>query len=61
MWAVLKVLIEFVTIMFLFYILMCFFLATRHVETLTGDRAHTPCFGRQSLNRWTTREVPRLS
>ena len=24
----------------------------------TRDGTHTPCIGRQSLNLWTTREVP---
>ena len=27
---------------------------------LTWDQTHTPCIGRQSLNHWTTREVPLL-
>lgn len=36
------------------------FLASRHVglQLLTRDRTGTPCIGRQSLKRWTTREVP---
>ena len=35
--------------------------ASRHVGDLnssTSDRTHVPCIGRQSLNHWTTREVP---
>ena len=27
-------------------------------SSLTRDRTSTPCIGRQSLNHWTTREVP---
>ena len=45
MWTIFKVIIEFVTICF------DFFLSSR-------SRAWTPCTGRQSLNRRTTREVP---
>ena len=28
------------------------------LSSLTRDPTHTPCIGRQSLNHWTTREVP---
>ena len=50
--------IEFVAILLLFYVLV--FLATRHMASysLTRDQTHNPCTGRQSLNHWTTREVP---
>ena len=27
-------------------------------NSLTRGQTHTPCIGRQSLNHWTTREVP---
>ena len=27
-------------------------------SSLTRDKAHTPCTGRQSLNHWTTMGVP---
>ena len=58
MCTILKVFIEFVTIL----LLLCFgFLATRHMWDLsspTRDRTRTPCTGRQSLNHWTAREVP---
>ena len=27
----------------------------------TKDQTHIPCIGRQSLNHWTTREVPLIS
>lgn len=30
-----------------------------HLSSLTSDRTHTPCFGRWSLNLWTTREDPK--
>ena len=30
-----------------------------HLSSPTGDRTHTPCFGRRSLNHWTTREDPK--
>ena len=29
-----------------------------HLSSLTRDQTHNPCTGRQSLNHWTTREVP---
>ena len=29
-----------------------------HLSSLTRDQTDTPCIGRQSLNHWTTREVP---
>ena len=31
---------------------------TWHLSSLTRDQTHNPCTGRQSLNHWTTREVP---
>ena len=30
------------------------------LSSLTRDRTHTPCIGRQSLNHWTTREVHKI-
>ena len=58
MWIIFKVFIELPTILLLFYVLV--FLAMRHVDLsfLTRDQTHTPCIGRRSRNRWTTREVP---
>ena len=54
---------EFVTIL-----LLCFrVLALKHVFGFwhlsfpNRDQTHTPCIGRQSLNHWTAREVPRTS
>ena len=32
-----------------------------NLSSLTRDRTCTPCFGSQTLNRWTAREVPRTS
>ena len=32
----------------------------RHLGSLTRDQPCTPCIGRQSLNHWTTREVPSI-
>ena len=29
------------------------------LSSLTRDQTHVPCFGRQILNHWTTREIPR--
>ena len=58
----LKVFIEFVTILFLFYVLV--FVAVRHVRSQLPNQEsnlHPPCIGRQSLKHWTGREVPSLS
>ena len=60
MWTIFKVFIEFVTILLLFYLFFCFFWP-RGMWDLSSpirDRTHTHCTGRQSLNHWTTREVP---
>ena len=56
MWTIFKVLIEFVTILLLFYV---FFWATWHVgfQLLTRGWKHAPCIGRQSLHHWITKEV----
>ena len=54
--TILKVFIEFVIILLLFYVLV--FLAI--LSFLTRDRTYTPCIERQSLNHWTIREVPEL-
>ena len=61
MWTIFKDFIEFVTILLLFYVLV--FLVVRlfwwDLIFPTRDRTGTPCIGRQSLNHWTTREVPK--
>ena len=48
--------IEFVTILLLFYVFVCFIM--RDVSSLTMGQTCIPCIGRQSLNHKTTREVP---
>ena len=56
-WAILKVFIEFLAALLLFYVL-CFWLqGMGDLSSLTRDWTCTPCIGRQSLN-WTAREVP---
>ena len=57
-----KVFTEFVTILVLFCVL--FFWGPQAMWDLnspTRDQTYTPCTGRQSLNHWTTREVPETS
>ena len=57
MWTIFQVFIEFITILFLFYILLI--LASRNVEKIpTKDWTPASCTGRQSLNHRTAREVP---
>ena len=62
MWMIFKVFIEFVTILLPFYALGFFFFfwlqSMWELSSLTRDWTRTPCVGRQSLNHWTTREVP---
>ena len=58
MWTIFKVLIEFVTILLLFYVLVFWLQGMWDLSSLTRDRTRTSCIGRGSLNRWTTREVP---
>ena len=43
-----------------FCFMFCFFLAEGMWDPSSSTRepTHTPCIGRQSLNHWTTREVP---
>jgi len=50
--TIFKVFIEFVTIMFLFYVLV-----SREVSSWTKDWTCNPCTGRQCLNNWTDREA----
>ena len=58
MWAIFKVLVEFVTILLLFYVLVFWPQAMWDLSSPTRDRTHTLCIGRRSLNHWTAREVP---
>ena len=58
----LSLFIEFVTILLLFYVLFSFGHEAGGIfSSLINDRIHTHCVGRQSLNHWTTREVPMSS
>ena len=56
----LKVFIEFVTILFLFYVLVFWLWGTWDLSFLTRNWTFTLCVGRQSLNHWMAREVPSL-
>ena len=58
MWTILKVFIEFVTLLLLFYALVFWPRGMWGLGSLTRDRTHNPCIGRHSLNHWTAREVP---
>ena len=54
----LKVFIEFVTILPLFYVLAFCSRGMWDLGPLTRDQTHTPYIESRSLNHWTTREVP---
>ena len=58
MWTILKVFIEFVTILLLFCVLVFWPRGMWDLSSPTRDQTCTPCIGRQSLNHWTAREVP---
>ena len=53
-----KVFIEFVPILLLFYVLVSCLWGMWDLSFKTRDRTCTPCTGRQNLNCWTTRKVP---
>ena len=55
MWTIFKVLIEFVTILFLPYVLVFWLGGIRDLSLLSRDPTCTPFIGRQSLNHWTTK------
>ena len=57
-WTIFKVFIEFVTVLFLVYALVFWLQGMWDLSFPSRDRTHTLCIGRQSLNHWTTREVP---
>ena len=61
MWTIFKVCIEFVTVLFLFYVLAV--LAPGHVWSwpLTRDGDHTPCLGGPNLNHWPPGRSPNCS
>ena len=58
MWAIFKVFIEFVTILLLFYVLIFWPRGMWDLSSPTRNQTRAPCIVRQSLNHWTTREVP---
>ena len=58
MWTIfLKVFIEFVTVLLLFYVLGFWLPDMWEICSPVRDWICTPCVGRWSLNHWTTREV----
>ena len=57
MWTVFNVFTEFVTILFLFYILIFQLRGMQDVSSPNRDLTQVPYIGRQSLNHWTTSEV----
>ena len=58
MWTIFKVFTEFVTTLFLLYVLVPWPRGMWDPSSPTRDRTHTPCIGRRSPNHWTAREVP---
>ena len=58
MWTIVKVFIEFVTILLLFCILVLWPQGMWDLTSLIRDRIYVPYIGKQSLHQWTTREVP---
>ena len=59
MWTILKVFIEYFTVL-LSYVIVFWLRGMWDLSSLIRDQTHTPCSGRRSLNHWTTREVPQL-
>ena len=63
MWTIfiiIEFVIEFVTILLIFFYVLVFWLfGMWDLSSPTRDRTRTPCIGRQSLNHWTAREVPK--
>ena len=57
MWTIFKVFIEFVTILLLFPVLDFWLWGMWDLNSLTWCQTCTPCTGRRSPNRWTSREV----
>ena len=58
MWPIFEVFIGFVTRLLLFYVLVFWPWGMWDLSSQTRDWTLTPYTGRQSLNHWTTREVP---
>ena len=59
-YELLKGFLEFVTILFLFYVLVFWLRVMWDLSFPTRDWTFTPCIGRLSLNYLTAREVPKL-
>ena len=57
-WTIFKVFIEFVTILFLFYVLVFWPLDMWDLSSPTRDGTCTPSITRGDIKHWTTREVP---
>ena len=55
MWTIIKVFIEFVTILLLFYVLVFWLPGRQDFSSPTSDRTCTPCSGSVE---WTSKEVP---
>ena len=58
MWTIFKVFTEFVATLLLLYALVFWPQGLWDLSSLTRDQICTLPIGRQSLNHWTTREVP---
>ena len=58
MGIIFKVFIEFVTILFLLYVLVFWLQGMSDLNSLTRDQTCTPYTGRQSLKHWAASEVP---
>ena len=58
MWTIFKIFIEFVTIVFLFYVLVFWPQGTWELNSPTRDQTCTPCIGWLSLNHWATSMSP---
>ena len=66
MWTILMSLLnllQYCCFFFFFFLVFWFFWPQGRwdLSSLTRDQTHTPCIWRQSLNHWTSREVPPLS
>ena len=57
MWTIFKVFIEFVTMLLLFHALV---FGHKACGLGTRDQTSSPCIEKQSLNHWTTRQVPSI-
>ena len=57
MWIILKVFMEFVTILLLFYVMVFWPRGMWDLSPPTRDQTQTPCIDRQSLNHWTVNKI----